>query len=192
MGKIWETINAAPAEAWVGLIGVIAGSLLAIFAAWLTSKANRRQLKIQLEHEERMHRQRVAKERLEELYSLVTHWVNAIFSDSLYLTLVMEGHKDYNGYLDIINELHENKTTAVDFSRLRMILGIYGETLNDSYDKAIVVRDKIFDLREEHKQAYKSGKTGANYIKPLKSLQIEFDSAAEVLLADIAKVARQT
>jgi len=189
MGKIWETISAAPAEAWVGLIGVIFGSVLAILTAWLTSKANRKQLKIQLEHEERMQRQRLAKERLEELYTLVTRWVNAIFSDNLYLTLVMEGHNDYNSYLDIINEMHKDTAEAVDFSRLRMIIGIYGESLNAPFNDLIAVRDKIIDLKDEHKRAYKAQESGVRFLRPLQSLQLELDAAGESLLAEIAKVA---
>jgi len=73
MESILQAIQNAPAEAWVGLLGVLFGSLLTTFGVWLTNRANAKQIKAQLEHDERLHRQRLTKERLEELYILVCH-----------------------------------------------------------------------------------------------------------------------
>lgn len=190
MSKIWETISAAPAEAWVGLIGVIFGSLLAILTAWLTSRANRKQMRTQLEHEEKMHRQRVSKERLEELYVQVTHWSNALFADTLSLTLVMEGHHSYNQYLDAVIEDQANRKDSLDFSRLEMIVKVYGGAVQVAFNHAIVARAKINDVKAEHKSAYLKQKSGKPFLKLLMDAQEELSVACDNLKADIAKAAR--
>jgi|GEM_PF-1990410 len=52
---------------WQGLIGAILGACLAVLGSMLTNRANLKQLRIRLKHEERVHRKRLSKERLEEL-----------------------------------------------------------------------------------------------------------------------------
>jgi hypothetical protein len=56
MDEFWLIVSTAPAEAWVGLLGVLFGSLLTTLSVWLTNRSNRKHLKIQLEHEEHLHR----------------------------------------------------------------------------------------------------------------------------------------
>ena len=188
MTKILLTLNSAPAEAWIGLLGVFFGSLLTTFGVWLTNRSNRKQLKIQLEHEELLHRQRLSRERLEELYVLVSHWVNKIFSSFLNLTLVMQGHTDYNQYLDSIT--NDKSSKNYDFSRLEMIVGIYGLQIQSAYETALAARENINSVVAAHKSAYKRGESGELFLKPLTDAQTEFIAAGDALKEVIAKAAR--
>lgn len=188
MDKLWLSITSAPAEAWVGLMGVLFGSLLTTLSVWLTNRSNRKHLKLQLEHEERLHRQRLSRERLEELYILVSHWVNKIFSSYLNLTLVMQGHTDYNQYLDSIS--NDKSSEKYDFSRLEMIVGIYGDQIQTTYDDAIAARERINSIVAAHKTAYKMGESGELFLHPLTDAQTKFITAGDALKEEIAKAAR--
>lgn len=189
MDKLWLDISSAPSEAWLGLLGVVFGSLLTTFGVWLTNRANRGQLRLQLEHEERIQRQRLAKERLEELYVLVCHWCNAMFGDNVHLQLVMKGHIDYNQYLDTV--INTKSSDAADFSRLEMIVGIYGGQVQAAYDATLKVREKLNDIKADHKAAYRRGESGQAFLKPFSDVQLEFIKASDVLKAEITRTARE-
>lgn len=188
MDKFLIAISTAPAEAWVGLMGVLFGSLLTTFSVWLTNISNRKHLKLQLEHEDRLHRQRLSRERLEELYILVSHWVNRMFSNYLNITLVMKGHTDYNQYLDSIS--NDKSSENYDFSRLEMIVGIYGDHIQATYDTAITARERFNSVIAAHKTAYKNGESGELFLHPLTDAQNKFITAGDALKEAIAKAAR--
>ena len=141
MGIVMQTVATVPAEAWVGLLGVIFGSLLTTFGVWLTNKSNARNIRAQLEHDEKLHRQRATKERLEELYILVCHWNSGMIKNFLNLRRVMVGHTDYNQYLDSVISLRPGE--GIDLYRLEMILSVYGTNLRAAYDDAVRVRERI-------------------------------------------------
>lgn len=61
-------------------------------------------LKYQLNHEKEMLEQYLRRERYEELYVLVEHWLNGLFGVFLNLYLVMQGKIDYNTHLDYVTE----------------------------------------------------------------------------------------
>lgn len=189
MEKFWNILSAAPSGAWVGLLGVIFGSLLTTLGVWLTNSSNRKQLKLQLEHEKRLQSQQLAKERLEELYVLVCHWQHGMFSNYMNLTLVMKGHTDYNQYLDTL--INEKPSTGVDFSRLEMIIGVYGEQVQPEYDATLKIREHINHIEAEHKSAYRRGEPGGAFLKPLSDAQLEFGTVCDALKDKIALAARE-
>lgn len=189
MEKLLSSITSAPSEAWLGLLGVIFGSLLTTFGVWLTNKSNRNQLKIRLEHEERLQRQKISKDRLEELYLLVCHWCSGMFSHYLSLRLVMNGDCDYNQYLD--STIAQKQPENIDFNRLEMIVGIYGGQVQVSYKAALDVRERINDMKAIHKAAYLRGEAGNVFLKPFQELQREFIKATDVLKGEIIKVAKE-
>ena len=80
-----DTLTNAPPEAWLTLLGVLLGSILTTLGVWLTNRANTKQLKIQLVHDKELYRQKITKERLEELYVLSGHWLSYMLKN--YLTL---------------------------------------------------------------------------------------------------------
>ncbi|MFM5356842.1 hypothetical protein [Aeromonas veronii] len=187
MKQLWLLITSAPSEAWLGLLGVISGSLLTTLGVALTNRSNRAHLKMQLEHDERLQSKALSKERLEELYVLVCHWQHSMFSHHLKLRLVMSGDSSYNQYLDkIISE----KTDDVDFNRLEMIIGIYGGQVKKSYEMALIIRGKINEIHTMHKSAYLRNEDGHIFIHPFDTLQQEFIKAVDKLKGEIVKVAR--
>src|SRR3546814_922531 len=112
MDKFWLILTSVPTEGWVGLLSALFGSLLTTVGVLLSNRANRQQLQLRLEHEERLTRERLLRDRLEELYVLVSHWINAMFADHARLTLVMRGHTDYNQYLDSIINTKDRKSVV--------------------------------------------------------------------------------
>jgi hypothetical protein len=125
---------------------------------------------------------------LEELYILVSHWVNGMFYNYLNLTLVMQGHTDYNHYLDSISG--DKSSDAYDFNRLEMIVGIYGDHIQTTYGAAIAAREKFNSVVAAHKSAYKRGESGELFLNPLRDAQNKFIVAGDALKDGIAKAAR--
>lgn len=188
MESLFQLVTAVPSEAWVGLMGVISGSLLTILGVWLTNRANTEQLKMQLQHEERLHRQQVTKERLEELHILVNRWLNLSFGSFLHLRLVMKGETDYNQYLDTFIKTHSDEKT--DFGRLDMIVDIYGADIKDAYDRVMNTRSQINEIESDHKKAYQLGKPGWPFIDPLSNAYLQLEKDGHALKEVIADAAR--
>ncbi|WP_346833845.1 hypothetical protein ABDZ23_23800 [Pseudomonas koreensis] len=184
---ITDILAKAASESWVGLSGVLFGSLLTTFGVWLTNNANAKRQMQQLAHEERMSSQRIKKERLEELYILVCHWGNLFFSQYMSLKLVMDGHIDYNEYLD---RTSATDLKGFDFSRMEMIIDIYGSQLGKAYELVMEARSKINEVNADHKFAYQRGEPSDIYIKPAADAQIAFGEACDELKRVISEAAR--
>lgn len=186
METILQALKEAPAEAWVGLLGVVFGSLLTTFGVWLTNRSSRSHLKLQLAHDERLQRQRLTKERLEELYILVDHWLQGMFNNYMHLTLVMKGQTDYNQYLDTVTAMEPSG----DFARLEMIIGVYGGAVQDTYRAALRARAETNTISASHKASYQRGERGTPYLKPFTDAQLVLERACENLKVEIANSAR--
>lgn len=184
---MFEVIKNASSEAWVGLAGVLFGAFLTTFSVWLTNKANFRNMKEQLRHGEVVNNSKQRKERLEELYILISHWNNLFFSHYLSLSLVMRGQIDYNQYLDTINSA-DNK--GVDFNRIEMIIDIYGSEFSTSFEKVIKVRERINAINASHKRAYLNGSPGEDFLDAASEAQIALGKACDILKLQIAEAAR--
>lgn len=124
---------------------------------------------MQLAHEERLHRQRVSKERLEELYVLVRHWLNGMFSNFLNLTLVMKGECDYNAHLDAVIDASSDQPAG--FSRVEMIIGIYGSEIRQAYDQMIEARVRVNSVIGNYKRANLQGKSGGHLLLSFTAVQ---------------------
>ena len=189
MNKILEILSKAPSEAWVGLLGVVVGASLSILGVWLSNRSNIKQLTIQLQHEKDTNAVALRREKLEELYVLVDKWLSGIFSHYLNLTLVMRGEIDYNQYLDQVIE--HGKENTVDFSRLGMIVDIYGHELQTSYQKIMEAREELNKISAAHKHAYKSGDIdGIKYLKPYTDAQLKLEELTEHFKKEIAEHAK--
>ena len=184
-----EALSNAPSEAWVGLVGVVVGAAISIFGVWLTNRSSIKQLRIQLDHEKDTNEDALRREKLEELYVLVDKWLNGIFSLYLKLTLVMRGEIDYDQYHDHVTE--EGKEKTVDFSRLGMIVDIYGHKLQPSYKKIMDAREELNKVSAAHKRAYKSGDiNGEKYLEPYTDALLKLEGLTESLKKEIAVYAK--
>ena len=186
---VLEMLQTVTSEAWVGLAGVLFGSLLTTLSVWLTNRANFKQLQQQLVHEEKLASGRVKKERLEELYILICHWNNIFFGNHLQLTLVMRGKLSYNEYLD---NIISSGSQSVDFNRISMIIDIYGGEFKEAYLKVLGIRDEINDIESLHKKSYLKGQPGNLFLKPAGDAQLKLAKACDelkVLVSDAARAA---
>lgn len=183
-----ETIKNVPIEAWIGLAGVVFGSLLTTFGVWLTNRSNLAQLKRQLEHEDKRVNGRVAKERFEELYVLASAWLNGFFNNYLHLMNVMKGIATYGDYQDVLIA----QGAGVDFSRIEMIVGIYGGDIENSYQEVLSARSKLNVIIYEHKVAYDRGEPGEKFMAEFDRAQRSLEEKCENFRTAIARAARES
>jgi hypothetical protein len=182
-------LGAVPSEAWVALFGVILGAGLSIFGVSLTNKSNIKSLSIQLENQKSTERSRLHRERLEELYVLVGNWSTGFMTMGLSILQVMAGRISYNDHLDLLIE--DNKSKSFEFSRIRMIVDIYGSDFNEHFDELIKMRETSNDVITDFKIAHNNGRNGKIFIDPFIISQNNFETASENLRREIASLARQ-
>jgi len=172
----------------VGIAGVLVGALLGLLGVLLANRSNLTRLKLQMEHERQSKSSDIKRERLEELYVLLSHWINMFFNHYFKLTLVMRDEMDYNQYLDeIINSGNKNKT---DFQRMEMIINIYGHELLPNYNQVLECREKVNDIAATHKSDYKKGLNGTKYLKPYTAAHQKLDKSVEQLKNQISELAK--
>lgn len=187
MSRIWETISAAPAEAWVGLIGVIFGALLASFTAWLTSRASRKQLKMQLKHEERMQRKRLTKERLEELYSLLSEWELQNNFSNIQLSLVISGNAPIQQFKDAMASIEEH----ADFNRIVMIAGVYGQSFKPAFEEFQEARNELIFAVRQGLESYLQATPNKAFPQQIALKQPRLAKAIEDLKNEIVKATKE-
>lgn len=180
-------LTQVPSEAWVGLFGVIFGSLLTTLGVWLSNRANARLQSQQLAHESKMLSLRTQKERLEELHVLISHWVIGLFGRYLNLSYVMDGRMNYNQYHDALSNLDLARN---DYQRIEMIIAIYGHKFNDEYASIDQSRAKLAEIERLHKEAYLRGENGKQFLSAFTNAQIELESRCNLLKERIAEEAR--
>ncbi len=112
-----------PAAARVGLIGVVIGSLTAVFGNWLNNKSSDRRLKLQLDSETLKNKQRLRQQRLEDLYVLIDRWSTGLGNKYLSLSMVMPGKLTYTQFFDL--SVESLKEFPIDYSRLEMLVQFY-------------------------------------------------------------------
>ncbi|WP_305819619.1 hypothetical protein [Photobacterium leiognathi] len=183
-----EIIKLIDMNSWVGLIGVLFGAMLGLSGVIFANRSSFQRLKLQLDTEkERAHAQ-VKREKLEELYVLLSQWENMFFSNGLKLTLVMKGDIDYNQYLDEIIE--SGQASNVEFHRLEMIINIYARELCTLYKDVLKCRDKINKIVGAHKQDYMHGNiNGEKYLDIYLKAHAELNIKVKKLQEQLAELA---
>ena len=112
------------------------------------------------------------RERLEELYILVGHWLNELDGHSLSCSMVMKGKLDYSQHVDLIIEKDSNKKN--DFNRLEMILSIYADELKLDYDYLIESRAKSNKIWLSYRKfCEKDGLDGGKFLDPYVTASLE-------------------
>lgn len=183
-----EIIKLVDVKSWVGLIGVLFGAILGLSGVVFANRSSFQRLQLQLNTEKDRAHAQVKRERLEELYVLLSQWVNMFFSNFFKLTLVMKGEIDYNQYLDEIIE--SGQASKVDFQRIEMIFNIYGRELLPKYKEVLKCREKINDIAEAHKQDYKLGKfNGEEYLEIYSMAHTELNIKVQELQEQLADLA---
>lgn len=185
MGEVILTLSNTPVEAWQGLIGALAGGLLTFIAVSRTNRSNREQLSMQLEHAEKLQRQRLVKERFEELYSLVSQWAdfNLLYNNSL-IQFIHRPNDKQQFVENISNPLYR-----YDHIRLGMITGIYGGAFRELYGRAIAAKDRMKHI--ENCLMTGLNPAGEDFSESLSKAYIDYGSAIALLKEEIAKSAKE-
>jgi uncharacterized membrane-anchored protein YhcB (DUF1043 family) len=161
-----EVISKVSPEAWAGLAGVLIGSLISIMGTWLTNNASLNQLQTQLKYERDSKKQDLHRERLEELYTLVSSWLNAMASHYLSLSRVMQGKISYNDHLDLFIKSQDQP----------------------KYQKVIDARSELNEISRLHKLGFSEGDIdGDKYLKPYTQAQLKIEKLGEELKTLIAE-----
>ena len=183
-----EPLQTIDIQSWMTLAGVLVGALLSLLGVLLVNRSSLSRLRLQLEYEHQKDQVQAKREKLEELYLLLGHWVNIFFGNYFQLTLVMKGEIDYNQYLFEITRSGEKN--PIDYQRIEMIMSIYARELKPTYDYILTCREKVNDIAAAHKADYKNGNiNGEKFIKPYTAIHTELESAIDKLRSEVAEAA---
>ena len=100
---------------------------------------------------EKIRQEILKKERLEELYILLSQWSSAFSINGSNLLSVMNNDITYNQYLDLLN----NRKNNFDFHRIDMLVNIYATELDEYYKKVLSARDESNKVKTKFK--YENG-----------------------------------
>lgn len=182
MDSIIEASSKIPSEVWTAL----GTALIAFFGVWLTNLNNRQSLKIQLEHNEKLQRQRHSREQLEELYILYSDWSDSVLEASYLLTRVRQGSIGYKDYLATLV-----KHPKPDHGRMGMIAHIHGGSLERAYHSAVGAISKLTSVEEGYREVYKNGLSVSKENETLTNLQDALIQKCAEFRVEIAKAARE-
>jgi len=183
--EVLAALGRIPATAWTAF----GTALIAFSGVWLTNWNNRQSLRIQLEHNEKLQLQRVAKERLEELYILASQWNHSVFHNCLLLTQAKQGGITYKQYLEHILESDMPKP---DYSRLRMIVHMYADKIEDAFHGAVDANAKVDLAQYACRAVLKRGPISLELLDQMAVAQSHFIKAWEIFRQEIVKAAKQT
>lgn len=183
MADTLMTLSNTPVEAWQGLIGAIAGGLLTFIAVSQTNKSNRESQQLQLE----LQRQQHHRERLEELYILVSEWSHGIRNSNAHMSLLMQGLIHPQEYLDSINA-PENE---VDFNRVEMLVGIYGDSVKTAFKEVLTIRDDMSKVLGLCFDSLKNGSPNPTLITEIVAKEPLFNESMKRLQSAIVKAAKE-
>tara|TARA_R110000796_G_C14523336_1_gene431108 strand:- start:31 stop:447 length:417 start_codon:yes stop_codon:yes gene_type:complete len=99
--QFFELLRSIPSSAWIAFCTALLTSTLTLIGVGLTNKSNNKRLSIQLEHERKLKREDLVRDRLEELYVESKRYMNAVVTHFLPYRRVMEGELTFNQALDL-------------------------------------------------------------------------------------------
>jgi len=178
-----------PNEAWIGLSGVILGSILSIFGVWMTNKSNLALMKKQLEDKRLSEQKELKRTRLEELYVLTGNWLNVLAGSYLSLNYVMQGKMSYETHLEQVIE--KGKNLKYDFNRFEMIIDIYAEEIKPFYGEILQARNELNEISQQFIQAYKDDDANrGDFLEPYVAAQREIEQCGLLFQSEISKIAK--
>lgn len=159
-----------------GLIGAVIGASSAIGVGLLNNS-----------HERKLQRQHIYRERLEELYILVGQWSRLRLEHFGRVISFMRGETTQDEYYNHKIKLPVN----FDFSRLEMIVNMYGVVLKPSFNS---LREILEQMRfiEKGIEEFNAVVKKEALIEPYAQQQHQFNSAIELFKTEIVKVAKKT
>lgn len=154
--------------------GAVVTGFFTVLSAFLASKASTKQLSLRLRHENEKERLEARRERLEELYSLVTRWSKEFFNFYVPFMSVMNGQLTYNQALD----MSSGNRIELDSDRLFTLAELYFQSGHDKLDDVRRTADEVARINTDFKQLYKTGVTeSSDYLRKISDALTRFDKA---------------
>lgn len=177
-------LNMEALASWQTFIGTILGACVAFAGVWWSSRTSLKQHKLQQEHEEKLQRQQIFRERLEELYGLLGQLDNYVTAEVLDVRLLVEGLITDEDYLKRHPLTEIGNST--EQTRLEMIVGIYGKGFKNAYETANDSRNGVIALKAELERLYLHDLPTEEIDHSLIEAHEEFQHAVKMLKAEIA------
>lgn len=160
--------------------GAIVTGFFAVLSASLASRASTKQLSLKLRHENERDRLEARRDRLEELYSLVTRWSKEAFNFYFPFMSVMKGELTYNQALD----MSAANRISLDADRLFTLAELYFHSGHDKLDDVRRRADEVARINSDFKQLYKSGVTESpECLRQMSDALTRFDNAVNAYKA---------
>lgn len=165
---IADLIQSVPSQAWIALFSVILASVITLFGVWLTNRASTQRLILELEHRQKVERESLIRERIEELYVISNKYLSSLCSYYFPYRQVMQGELTFNQALDITIESGNRR----DFepNRVTMLINMYFPEIKPHFSEIINLRETLNDIVQGYKHQYKNGDTDGTrwleYLQP--------------------------
>tara|TARA_R110000764_G_scaffold14092_1_gene40434 strand:- start:694 stop:1263 length:570 start_codon:yes stop_codon:yes gene_type:complete len=184
-----DLLRSTPSSALIAFFTALLTSALTLIGVWLTNKSNNERLSIQLEHEGKLKREELFRDRLEELYVESRRYMNAVVTYFLPYRQVMEGELTFNQALD----LSIDRGYTHNPERVHLIMDMYFPELRDSFSDVEKILDKTNSILHGYKLQYKQGDCSGERWLPLFQESLErLSKAASDFEKHVQEIAKKT
>lgn len=138
--------------AYIALLGAVITGVFTIAGVYIANLSNRKQLKIQLSHEDERLNKNIRRERVEELYTLFEKWSGVVVIHHTTLRKVMDGFISYNQGLDI----QIDRELDFDAKRMFTLAELYFEKGHSKLDQIKNILVEASKVQYEFKELYRA------------------------------------
>lgn len=119
---------------WTILGSAAFGSALSFLSAHLTNASNFKNLRYQVEQEEKQKNRALLREKGEHLYELVEKWSEILFIKNMTFSNFLRGHSSLEASKDLLYS--QTKDYHLDFFKIEMIASLYFPEASEKYQQA--------------------------------------------------------
>jgi hypothetical protein len=167
--------------------GALLTGLFAVLGVWISNRSSIKQLKLRLQHERDRDARDALRQRVEELYTLISTWSNELVTHYLPYLRVMDGELTYNQALDITIK----RGAPVDSMRMFTLAELYFPSTQGRLAALMFTRDKAAQIQNDFKEIYKTnGQASATAAEALRLALQEFDSAIKAYKLELSAYAK--
>lgn len=119
---------------WTILGSATFGSALSFLSVYLTNAASFKNLRYQVEQEEKQKDRELLREKGEHLYELVEKWAQILFIKGLTFSDFLKGTSSLEASKNVF--YNQTKDHQLDFFKVEMIVGLYFPEAHEEYQQA--------------------------------------------------------
>ncbi len=185
-----DLLKQIPAAAYTAFFTAVITATVTLLGVYLTNRGNTQRLKLQLELEREIKEREFIRERLEELYILMEHWVSGLITLYLPYLSATSGKLPLNKVLEMnIENMDKSKS---DFKRLQMIMDLYFPDVKPAFNRLLEERDKANKLLRAFENEYKGENAGeSEYLTPFMNAYSMVGKEAELVKERIVTQAKR-